>query len=290
MHFKHRALMKIINTIIEKYLDSKLKKVERLSGGSINEVYLCYLINNKIVLKINDKELYPKMFEKEKQGLNFIRKYGFKTPEVIGEGCYDSYSYLAIEYIESGNSLNWKLFGRELALLHLNQNNKFGLDHDNYIGSLCQLNTHEESWQQFYTQYRILPLVKIARDKHLIEKKNIQKIEYLCSKLDTLLPECKPSLIHGDLWSGNLIYDQQNSPVLIDPAVYYGHPEMDWAMLSLFGNYPEVAFRSYCELNYLEKGFKDREGIHQLYPLLVHLILFGKSYFNQVYSIIKKFG
>ncbi|MBC90539.1 MAG: fructosamine kinase [Flavobacteriaceae bacterium] len=290
MHFKHRALMKIINTIIEKYLDSKLKKVERLSGGSINEVYLCYLINKKIVLKINDKELYPKMFEKEKQGLNFIRKYGFKTPEVIGEGCYDSYSYLAIEYIESGNSLNWKLFGRELALLHLNQNNKFGLDHDNYIGSLCQLNTHEESWQQFYTQYRILPLVKIARDKHLIEKKNIQKIEYLCSKLDTLLPECKPSLIHGDLWSGNLIYDQQNNPVLIDPAVYYGHPEMDWAMLSLFGNYTEVAFRSYCELNYLEKGFKDREGIHQLYPLLVHLILFGKSYFNQVYSIIKKFG
>ena len=110
------------------------------------------------------------------------------------------------------------------------------------------------------------------------------------TQLDTLLPECKPSLIHGDLWSGNLIYDRQNSPVLIDPAVYYGHPEMDWAMLSLFGNYPEVAFRSYCELNYLEKGFKDREGIHQLYPLLVHLILFGKSYFNQVYSIIKKFG
>ena len=71
--------MRIINTIIEKYLDSKLKKVERLSGGSINEVYLCHLSNNKIVLKINDKKLYPKMFEKEKEGLNIIRKCGFKN-------------------------------------------------------------------------------------------------------------------------------------------------------------------------------------------------------------------
>ena len=281
--------MKIINTIVEKYLDSKLKKAERLTGGNINEVYLCHLTNNKIVLKINDKTLYPKMFEREKEGLNLIRKYGFKTPELIGEGCYDSYSYLAIEHIERGNSLNWELFGRKLALLHLNQNNKFGLDYDNYIGSLSQLNTHNESWEQFYTQYRILPLVKIARDKHLIEKKTIQKIEYLCSKLNTLLPICKPSLIHGDLWSGNLIYDQQNSPVLIDPAVYYGNPEMDWAMLSLFGTYPEVAIRSYCELNYIEKGFKDREEIHQLYPLLVHLILFGKSYHSQIKTIINKF-
>ena len=103
------------------------------------------------------------------------------------------------------------------------------------------------------------------------------------------MSNCKPSLIHGDLWPGNLIYDQQNNPVLIDPAVYYGHPEMDWAMLSLFGTYPEVAIRSYCELYYLEKGYKDREEIYQLYPLLVHLILFGKSYYSQVKKIINKF-
>ena len=104
--------MKIINTIVEKYLDSKLKKAERLTGGNINEVYLCHLTNNKIVLKINDKTLYPKMFEREKEGLNLIRKYGFKTPELIGEGCYDSYSYLAIEHIERGNYSegNWLYF------------------------------------------------------------------------------------------------------------------------------------------------------------------------------------
>tara|TARA_Y100000768_G_scaffold104450_1_gene76504 strand:+ start:1463 stop:2311 length:849 start_codon:yes stop_codon:yes gene_type:complete len=281
--------VRIINTIIEKYLDSKLKKVERLSGGSINEVYLCHLSNNKIVLKINDKKLYPKMFEKEKEGLNIIRKCGFKTPEVIEEGCYDSYNYIAIEYVKSGKELNWEVFGIELALLHLNQNDKFGLEYDNYIGSLNQTNTFEDNWKDFYTQHRILPLAKIAIDKQLIEKKDNKKIEKLCSKLDKLVSNCKPSLIHGDLWPGNLIYDQQNNPVLIDPAVYYGHPEMDWAMLSLFGTYPEVAIRSYCELYYLEKGYKDREEIHQLYPLLVHLILFGKSYYSQVKKIINKF-
>tara|TARA_A100000164_G_scaffold139427_1_gene123909 strand:+ start:2093 stop:2941 length:849 start_codon:yes stop_codon:yes gene_type:complete len=281
--------VEIINKIIETYFNSKLEKVDRLSGGSINEVYLCHLINNKIVLKINDKKLYPKMFEKEKKGLNLIRKCGFKTPEVIGEGCYDSYSYLAIEHIEKGNSSNWELFGRKLGLLHLNQKDKFGLEYDNYMGSLNQANTFEDNWKDFYTQHRILPLTKIAIDKQLIEKKDNKKIENLCSKLDKLVPNCKPTLIHGDLWSGNLIYDQQNTPVLIDPAVYYGHPEMDWAMLSLFGIYPEVAIRSYCELNYLEKGFKDRKEIHQLYPLLVHLILFGKSYYSQVKTIISKF-
>ena len=281
--------MEIINKIIEIYFNSKLEKVEKLSGGSINEVYLCHLSNNKIVIKINDKELYPKMFEKEKKGLNLIRKCGFKTPEVIGAGCYDSYSYLAIEYVKSGKELNWKVFGIELALLHLNQNDKFGLEYDNYIGSLNQTNSFEDNWKDFYTQRRILPLAKIAIDKQLIEKKDNKKIENLCSKLDKLVPNCKPSLIHGDLWSGNLIYDQQNNPVLIDPAVYYGHPEMDWAMLSLFGAYPEVAIRSYCELNYLEKGFRDRKEIHQLYPLLVHLNLFGKSYYSQLKTIINKF-
>ena len=281
--------MEIINKIIEIYFNSKLEKVEKLSGGSINEVYLCHLSNNKIVIKINDKELYPKMFEKEKEGLNLIRKCGFKTPEVIGAGCYDSYSYLVIEYVKSGKELNWKVFGIELALLHLNQNDKFGLEYDNYIGSLNQTNSFEDNWKDFYTQHRILPLAKIAIDKQLIEKKDNKKIENLCSKLDKLVPNCKPSLIHGDLWSGNLIYDQQNNPVLIDPAVYYGHPEMDWAMLSLFGAYPEVAIRSYCELNYLEKGFRDRKEIHQLYPLLVHLILFGKSYYSQLKTIINKF-
>jgi len=281
--------VKIINKIIEIYFNSKLEKVERLSGGSINEVYLCHLSNNKVVIKINDKELYPKMFEKEKEGLNLIRKCGIKTPEVIGEGCYDSDSYLVIEYIQKGNSLDWELFGRKLALLHQNLNDKFGLEYDNYIGSLNQTNTFEDNWRDFYTQRRILPLAKIAIDNQLIEKKDNKKIENLCLKLDKLVPNCKPSLIHGDLWSGNLIYDQQNNPVLIDPAIYYGHPEMDWAMLSLFGTYPEVAIRSYCELKPIDNGLNNRKEVYQLYPLLVHLIIFGRSYYKQVDSIINKF-
>ena len=109
-------------------------------------------------------------------------------------------------------------------------------------------------------------------------------------KLNELIPDTKPSLIHGDLWSGNLISDKNNEPVLIDPAVYYGHPEMDWAMLSLFGNYPTVAMEKYNEISSIEKDFEKRKELHQLYPLLVHLILFGKGYYRSVMSIIEKFN
>ena len=111
----------------------------------------------------------------------------------------------------------------------------------------------------------------------------------ICSKLEDILPKTDPSLIHGDLWSGNLISDQNNYPVLIDPAVYYGHPEMDWAMLSLFGNYPTIAMEKYSEIKTMEKGFEKRKEIHQLYPILVHLILFGSGYYGSLKNIIKKF-
>jgi fructosamine-3-kinase len=111
-------------------------------------------------------------------------------------------------------------------------------------------------------------------------------MEQLCLKLNTYIPFTEPSLIHGDLWSGNLIFDEQGKPVFIDPAIYYGHPEMDWAMLSLFGSYPEKAMKSYCNYIPLESNYFEREKIYQLYPLLVHLILFGRSYYRDITEIL----
>ena len=272
--------------IIKQELNSNIKKVSQLGGGSINSVFLVELEKSKIVLKINDSLRFPGMFENEKKGLLKLNASGVQTPQVIFERSKDNLAFLALEYIPNGNFGNWELFGEKLAALHTNKNEFFGLDYDNYIGSLRQVNKKENNWKGFYSNQRLLHLTKFAFDKELLSKTDSKKMEELCNKLDTYLPFAKPSLIHGDLWSGNLIFDGQGKPVFIDPAIYYGHPEMDWAMLSLFGSYPETAIKSYCNIIPLENNYFEREKIYQLYPLLVHLILFGRSYYRDIYEIL----
>ena len=272
--------------IIKQELNSNIKKISQLGGGSINSVFLVELEKSKIVLKINDSLRFPGMFENEKKGLLKLNKSGVKTPQVIFERSKDNLAFLALEYIQNGNYENWELFGEKLAILHMNKNEFFGLDYDNYIGSLRQINKKENNWKGFYSNQRLLHFTRFAFDKELLSKADSKKMEELCYKLDTYVPFTEPSLIHGDLWSGNLIFDQQGKPVFIDPAIYYGHPEMDWAMLSLFGNYPETAMKSYCNIIRLENNYFEREKIYQLYPLLVHLILFGRSYYRDIYEIL----
>lgn len=272
--------------IIKQELNSNIKELSQLGGGSINSVFLVELEKSKIVLKINDSLRFPGMFENEKKGLLKLNASGVQTPQVIFERSKDNLAFLALEYIPNGNFGNWELFGEKLATLHTNKNEFFGLDYDNYIGSLRQVNKKENNWKGFYSNQRLLHLTKFAFDKELLSKTDSKKMEELCNKLDTYLPFAKPSLIHGDLWSGNLIFDGQGKPVFIDPAIYYGHPEMDWAMLSLFGSYPETAIKSYCNIIPLENNYFEREKIYQLYPLLVHLILFGRSYYRDISEIL----
>tara|TARA_A200000113_G_scaffold212084_1_gene213305 strand:+ start:595 stop:1452 length:858 start_codon:yes stop_codon:yes gene_type:complete len=272
--------------IIKQELNSNIKKISQLGGGSINSVFLVELEKSRIVLKINDSLKFPGMFENEKKGLLKLNESGVKTPQVIFEIAKGNLAFLALEYIPNGNFGNWELFGEKLAVLHMNKNEFFGLDYDNYIGSLRQKNKKENNWIGFYSNQRLLHLTKFAFNKKLLSKTDLKKMEELCLKLNTYIPFTEPSLIHGDLWSENLIFDKQGNPVFIDPAIYYGHPEMDWAMLSLFGSYPETAMKSYCNIIPLENNYFEREKIYQLYPLLVHLILFGRSYYRDITEIL----
>ena len=257
-----------------------------MGGGSINSVFLCELEKCKVILKINNSLKFPGIFEKEKKGLLKLNKCGVETPKIIFERVKDSLAFLALEYIPNKNFGNWELFGKKLGILHTNNNEFIGLEYDNYIGSLKQINKTENNWKDFYSNQRILYFTKFAFNKGLLSKTDSKKIEKICLKLDTYIPYTKPSLIHGDLWSGNLIFDEQGKPVFIDPAIYYGHPEMDWAMLSLFGSYPEAAMKSYSNIIPLENSYFEREKIYQLYPLLVHLLLFGRSYYRNVSEIL----
>tara|TARA_B100000963_G_scaffold245403_1_gene214845 strand:+ start:100 stop:948 length:849 start_codon:yes stop_codon:yes gene_type:complete len=279
-----------INQIIELHFGREPTQIVKLTGGDINEVYQVILQKKSVVIKINNKQLLPQLFEKEKQGLELLSKSKFIVPKPIKTGSIDDTQFLIMDYIEQGSELNWAVFGEKLAQLHRVEGKYFGLDHNNYIGSIEQINQECGAWSEFYTNHRLLALTAKARDKGLFEKKHCIWVEKLCQRLDELIPTCKPSLIHGDLWSGNLLNHASGHPVLIDPAVYYGHPEMDWAMLSLFGSYPSIAFESYNENIAIEKGFEQRKEIHQLYPLLVHLVLFGKEYYNPVTKIVNKFS
>ena len=279
-----------INNIIERHFGREPSRIVKLTGGDINEVYQAFLPEKSVVIKINNSQSLPQLFEKEKQGLELLSKSTFIVPKPIKTGSIDDTPFLIMDYIEQGSELNWPVFGEKLAQLHEIQEKYFGLDHNNYIGSLEQINQECGAWSEFYTNHRLLALTAKARDQGLFEKKHCIWVEKLCHRLDELIPACSPSLIHGDLWSGNLLIHSSGHPVLIDPAVYYGHPEMDWAMLSLFGSYPEEAMDYYQNLYPLEKGLNLRIDIHQLYPLLVHLMLFGKGYLSGIESTLKKYA
>ena len=279
-----------IKEILYENTREKVISVEALSGGDINYVYKCKLENQTVVIKINDKDLYPEMFEKEKLGLRLLSNSSFVIPKVLSVGQKNQKAYIIMEYISKAKSFNWELFGRNLAFLHKKNNNTFGLNHDNYIGSLLQINKSKDSWVDFYMENRILYLIEKATNKGLINYESSKKVESLSKKIESIVPKKKPSLLHGDLWSGNLISDLEGNPTLIDPAVYFGHSDIDWAMLHLFGNPPNHAIDSYNEIIPIDYNWKDSLEIHQLYPLLVHLILFGRGYYESVMKIIKKYS
>jgi fructosamine-3-kinase len=230
------------------------------------------------------------MFEAEVQGLTLLGDSNFRIPKVLGTGQLENRSYLILEYIDSrGAQLNSAIMGAKLAQMHQMSSGAFGLDHNNYIGAIAQENTAHRQWTHFYQSMRIEPLVKTAFDKSLMDKKMMHSFDAFCGKLDDLIPKESPSLIHGDLWQGNVICDEHSNPVLIDPAVYYGHREMDIAMLLLFGSIHEDSITAYNEIYPLESQWEKRTEIHQLYPLLVHLILFGSSYLGNIQNIVKKY-
>ena len=174
--------------------------------------------------------------------------------------------------------------------MHQMTADSFGLDHDNFIGSMEQINKKHTNWSDFYASQRLEPLVRKAYHKDHLNKNELQLFEVFYRKLKDLIPREEPALLHGDLWQGNLIHDEFSGPVLIDPAVYYGHREMDLSMLELFGSIPESTMDAYQQAFPLEKGLKDRKDIHQLYPLLVHLLLFGESYLQAIQQTLKKYA
>ncbi len=266
--------------------------ISKMGGGSINEAYHIKTAKDDYIIKMNVAGLYPLMFEKEATGLKLLKNQGvIYVPETIGTGVVGNMAFLILEYIPGSVTDNsfWKTFGKQLAALHNVNEYNYGFEEDNYIGSLEQKNNWKERWSEFFIEMRLQPLLKTAFNNHLLEKKDLLLFESFYKKTTEIFPEEKPSLLHGDLWSGNYISMRDSVPVLIDPAVYYGHREMDIAMSKLFGGFDQLFYSTYNEVYPLEKGWEKRIDYCNLYPLLVHVNLFGGSYVASVRNIIKTF-
>lgn len=272
--------------------DVALHRVDPVGGGSINRTYRLSTSHGQFFAKVNSFSAYPDMFQKEARGLNMLLEADtIAVPKPLTIGAAGDQAFLLMPYIESAKQRDdfWPLFGQQLAQLHQRTHSTFGLDHDNYIGSLVQNNTPHERWCDFFIHQRLEPQLKMARDNGKADVSVSQAFSRLFYQLDDFFPAEPPALLHGDLWSGNYLAGQRGEPVVIDPAVYFGHREMDLGMTRLFGGFHPEFYHAY-DLGYpLEKGWKKRVDICNLYPLMVHVNLFGGGYSSEVKSVLRGF-
>jgi fructosamine-3-kinase len=258
-------------------------------GGSINLAYKVETGGNNYFLKLNTAKDFPGMFEKEARGLAILAQQNIMSiPAVSGHGIMDEKQWLLLEFIETSLPQPgfWEKFGEQLAHLHQVQAAQFGLDHDNYIGSLLQENRYHDNWADFFLHERLWPQIKLAKHAGLWTSSDDDDFASFSPNIRQIFSPGPPSLLHGDLWSGNFLCDAGNQPVIIDPAVYFGHRSMDLAMSRLFGGFEEDFYKTYYDHF---PWVQEEEEVASLYPLLVHLNLFGTSYRSPIRKIIKKF-
>ena len=228
----------------------------------------------------------------EKIGLEALAvTRAIKVPKVIFVGETSTCSFLICEYLDlkKDNLFSGKILGKQLALLHQNSNEFFGLSEDNWIGLNPQKNHWQENWISFFKKYRLQPQLIWAFERGYrssLEEKSERLMEVLPLFFDQYKP--KPSLLHGDLWSGNWGTINNTTPVIFDPAIYYGDREADMAMTKLFGGFPQVFYDAYNYEWALDYGFKVRQNLYNLYHLLNHLTLFGEVYLRQTIDVFEQ--
>jgi protein-ribulosamine 3-kinase len=290
----NRGIKIKVEEILSKKLSRKvlISEMIPLGGGCINECYKVRTSVGQFFIKVNDGKKFPAMFEAEEKGLRLLGDavHGI-VPEVIASVNEDE-MILVLEWIEQAEpSKNfWDDFARKLASIHRHTAENYGLNHDNYMGSLPQSNKETADWISFFILQRIEPQLKKAIDEGRMPKEIHRSFDNLFALLPGIFPPGKPSLLHGDLWSGNFMRGNNGQVRLVDPAVYFGHREMDLSMTKLFGGFDRKFYDFYNEYFPLEPGFEGRVPIYNLYPLLIHVNLFGGHYGAQVIEILKEFS
>lgn len=312
-----------ISDNLTEVLNSEVQFIRPVGGGSIHHAAEIRAGSDRYFLKYNDVRAAT-MFRTEERGLrllgNAVTRQGsdIYIPEVYYSGTTDDnqFAWLLMEFMEETRTSDStsEALGHGLAKLHLESvidhegtfsgRETFGLPYDNFIGSLPQRNVAlgdaAASWSEFFITMRLEPQFRMAFDEGKLSKDLVLRVTKLYDVIRSIIPQASPSLLHGDLWSGNYMSIRLPDPkaekgmpdvvpAIFDPAVYFGHREVDLAFTHLFGGFSPSFYAAYNENNPLEPGFKDRIDIYNLYPLLVHVNLFGGSYFHQVRRIMDKF-
>lgn len=228
---------------------------------------------------------FAENFRCEFDGLRQLAAVGvIRTPEPMCVDTIGDTTFLVMEWIEAGRQSDFGLLGQQLADLHRRSSGRqIGLQYDNFLGATRQINTSSSDWIAFVQEQRIGAQLRLAIDAGLIDAACKRDIESIIHAMPSVLAgrEEMTSLLHGDLWSGNYLFDSSNQPVVIDPAIYYGCREAEFGMLLLFGGCPPEFYESYNNAWPLPPGWQQRCKVYVLYHLLNHLNLFGGSYLNQ---------
>ena len=278
-----------------------------VQGGDINKSYGVALSNGEVLFMKSNEKSKIDFFVKEAHNLKAIADTKtIATPKVLGIGTDDGeevgYSFLLLNFVELGNldEKFWEKFAETLANMHkaeiksflpkesYDKGLRFGFYEDNYIGRTKQDNSPKEKWIDFFRDNRLSPQFKLAEQYFI--KSDFKLIDKLLDNLDNFLVEPeKPSLLHGDLWAGNVMCDTTPQAILVDPACYVGNPEADIAMTELFGGFSGKFYDAYKTTGLLQPNYSERRDLYNLYHLLNHLNMFGKSYFPAVKSILEKY-
>jgi protein-ribulosamine 3-kinase len=273
----------------------EVRSAKAVGGGCIHETLRVELDDGRQVFVKSSSDAPADLFPAEAAGLRALAAPGkIRVPAVLAVGEASGARFLALENVASGSpgpafSTD---FGHRLAALHrATRHDRCGFDHDNYLGSTPQPNGWAEDWCEFWRERRLGHQVELARRRGLADRELVDLCRRLTDRLDDFLgdvPGEQPCLLHGDLWGGNYLVCEAGEPVLIDPAVYYGHREADLAMTRLFGGFDARFYAAYQEAWPLPPGSEQRLAIYELYHLLNHLNLFGASYRSGCISRLRR--
>jgi fructosamine-3-kinase len=227
---------------------------------------------------------FASMYAAEADGLRALRAAGARVPEPYAHGVRDGEAFIEMERLEFGGPADWPALARMLAGLHRNIGPRYGWENDNWIGLAPQHNGWSDDWGEFWRERRLEPQLAMARS-------NGFSIDCgpLLQQLPVFFDDHRPqaSLLHGDLWSGNIGFTREG-PVIYDPAVYYGDREADLAMTELFGGFPREFYAVYAQTWPLDPGYSTRKDLYNLYHVLNHANLFGGSYASQAARMITR--